>query len=98
MQAPATLYAASYIVEAPAPTLDSIRAELLPLARICGYNDVCVGCSTSQYGSNYSATAHGPGGTVAALANILDHPTASDMRDAAFNTLYTKAGASGATL
>ena len=98
MQAPATLYAASYIVEAPAPTLDSIRAELLPLARICGYNDVCVGCSTSQYGSNYHALAHGPGGSVKALANFLDHQTPEAMREAAFHILYSQAGAAGASL
>ena len=97
MQTP-NLYAAAYIVEAPAPTLDSIRAELLPLARICGYEDVCVNCSTNMYGSAYYATAFGPGGTVAALANIFDHPTPDDMREAALTTLYTKAGTAGATL
>ena len=91
-------YAASYIVEAPAHSLDSIRAELLPMARVCGYDDVCVNCSTNMYGSAYSATAFGPGGAVAALANIFDHPTPAAMRDAAFNTLYTQAGASGASL
>ena len=97
MQAPAT-YAASYIVAAPALTLDSIRAELLPLAALCGYDDVCVNCSKNRYGSNYSATAHGPAGSVATLANFLDHNTADDMREAAFNTLYAKAGTAGASL
>ena len=97
MQTP-NLYAAAYIVVAPAPTLDSIRAELLPLARICGYDDVCVNCSTNMYGSAYSAMAFGPGGTVAALANLLEHPSPDAMREAAFKTLYAKAGTAGATL
>ena len=92
-------YAATYIVQAPAPaTLASVRAELLPLAAIVGYTDVLVGCSTNMYGSTYTATAFGPGGSVLCLANIFDNPTAEAMREAAFRTLYTAAGASGASL
>ena len=90
-------YAASYNVAAPAQSLDSIRAELLPLAALCGFDDVVVGCSQNKYGSTYNAHAHGPHGS-ATLANILDFPTAEAMREAAFNALYTQAGAAGASL
>ena len=91
-------YAASYIVAAPAQSLSSIRAELLPLAALCGFDDVVVGCYTSMYGSTYNATAHGPGGSVKALANFLDHQTPEAMREAAFHVLYSQAGAAGASL
>ena len=93
-----TPYAASYIVQAPAPTLDSIRTELMPLAHACGYTDITVSSSTSQYGPAYWAVAHRSDGRSQSLALSVDHATAEAMRDKALEALYTQAGTSGASL
>ena len=90
--------AASYIVQPPSLTLGGIRAELLPLAHACGYVDVTVSASTSQYGPAFWAVAHRPDGCSQSLAVSVINDTPEALRDTALEALYTEAGTSGASL
>ena len=93
---PATVYAASYIVEAPAHTLESITAELLPLAQAAGFESLTLSQTVSTtYGAVYAA--HGlmneaQNFACTTLASSAKCHTMEAMRESAQETLYAIAG------
>ena len=95
-------YAASYIVAAPTYTLESIGAELLPLAKAAGFATLSLSQSLSTgYGSRY--TAHGllsedQDFAVTTLATGIGCTTMAKMRDAALQSLSAMAGHLGGNL
>ena len=93
---PAAVYAASYIAQAPAHTLESISAELLPLAQAAGFESLSLSQTISTaYGARYGA--HGlmdeaQGFAAVSLASCTQCYTLEAMRESAQETLYTIAG------
>lgn len=93
---PAALYAASYIAQAPAHTLESISAELLPLAHAAGFESLTLSQTMSTaYGAVYAA--HGlmneaQNFACTTLASSTRCTTLEAMREAAQDTLYAIAG------
>jgi hypothetical protein len=94
--ATAVAYAATYIVEAPAHTLESITAELLPLAHAAGFEGVALNqYHDSLHGSHYTAHAvlgAKQGFEATALVGGVGCKSLDGLRDAAQETLYTITG------
>ena len=99
---PATVYAASYIAEAPAHTLESVSAELLPLAQAAGFASLSITQTMStSYGAVYAAFAlmnEGQAFACTALSGTDRCTTMEAMREAATETLYAIAGRIGGSL
>ena len=93
---PATVYAASYIAQAPAHTLESISAELLPLAQAAGFDSLSLSQSLcSVYGARFHATGlagETQGYAPTTLASAAQCTTLEALRESAQETLYAIAG------
>ena len=98
MQTPAP-YAAAYIAQAPAHTLESISAELLPLAQAAGFESLSLSQTLSTaYGARYNAHAlasEAQGFACTSLASSTQCATLEEMRESAQETLYAIAGQLG---
>ena len=93
---PAAVYAASYIAQAPAHTLESITAELLPLAQAAGFESLSLSQTLSTaYGARYGACGlmdEALGFAAVTLASSAKCYTLEALRESAQESLYAIAG------